>query len=127
MTSSVAGLKSEIMVGYAYAATKAAVVNTRTAGGQWNCAPHGVHREWASRPRPFRTNYSRRAPSAQPEIEKQFASDGTRWAASRNPEEIKGRRPPCCSPLRPSSFMTGITIPVDGRLSWPAERQGDRR
>jgi NAD(P)-dependent dehydrogenase (short-subunit alcohol dehydrogenase family) len=108
--ASVAGLKSEIMCGYAYTATKAAVVNlVRQAAME--LAPYGVMVNGIA-PGPFRTNIAG-GRIQQPEIEAEFASMVPlgRIAA---PDEIKGLAILLSSPA--SSFMTGTTIPIDGGI-----------
>ncbi|MEX0409018.1 SDR family NAD(P)-dependent oxidoreductase [Aquibium sp. LZ166] len=106
--ASVAGLKSEVMCGYAYTATKAAVVNlVRQAAME--LAPYGVMVNGIA-PGPFRTNIAG-GRIRQPEVEAQFASM-VPLGRIADPEEIKGLALLLSSPA--SSFMTGATIPVDG-------------
>ncbi len=108
--SSVAGLKSEVMCGYAYTATKAAVVNlVRQAAME--LAPYDVMVNGIA-PGPFRTNIAG-GRIRQPEIEAEFASM-VPLGRIASPDEIKGLAILLCS--RASSFMTGITIPVDGGI-----------
>lgn len=108
--SSVAGLKSEIMCGYAYTATKAAVVNlVRQAAME--LAPYDVMVNGIA-PGPFRTNIAGgRIRNA--EVEAEFASM-VPLGRIASPEEIKGLAILLCSPA--SSFMTGTTIPIDGGI-----------
>lgn len=108
--SSVAGLKSEVMCGYAYTATKAAVVNlVRQAAME--LAPYDVMVNGIA-PGPFRTNIAGgRIRNA--EVEKEFASM-VPLGRIASPEEIKGLALLLCSPA--SSFMTGTTIPIDGGI-----------
>jgi NAD(P)-dependent dehydrogenase (short-subunit alcohol dehydrogenase family) len=108
--SSVAGLKSEVMCGYAYTATKAAVVNlVRQAAME--LAPYNVMVNGIA-PGPFRTNIAN-GRIRQPEVEAEFASMVPlgRIAA---PQELKGLALLLASPA--SSFMTGTTIPIDGGI-----------
>ena len=108
--ASVAGLKSEVMCGYAYTATKAAVVNlVRQAAME--LAPYNVMVNGIA-PGPFRTNIAN-GRIRQPEVEAEFASMVPlgRIAA---PEELKGLALLLASPA--SSFMTGTTIPIDGGI-----------
>ena len=108
--SSVAGLKSEVMCGYAYTATKAAVVNlVRQAAME--LAPYDVMVNGIA-PGPFRTNIAGgRIRNA--EVEAEFAAM-VPLARIASPDEIKGLAILLCSPA--SSFMTGTTIPIDGGI-----------
>lgn len=108
--ASVAGLKSELMCGYAYTATKAAVVNlVRQAAME--LAPYNVMVNGIA-PGPFRTNIAN-GRIRQPQVEAEFASMVPlgRIAA---PQELKGLALLLASPA--SSFMTGSTIPIDGGI-----------
>jgi NAD(P)-dependent dehydrogenase (short-subunit alcohol dehydrogenase family) len=108
--ASVAGLKSEVMCGYAYTATKAAVVNlVRQAAME--LAPYDVMVNGIA-PGPFRTNIAG-GRIRQPEVEAQFASM-VPLGRIASPEEIKGLALLLSSPA--SSFMTGSTIPIDGGI-----------
>ncbi len=108
--SSVAGLRSEVMCGYAYAATKAAVVNlVRQAAmelAQYNVMVNGIA------PGPFRTNIAG-GRIRQPEVEAQFASM-VPLGRIAEPDEIKGLALLLASPAL--SFMTCSTIAVDGGI-----------
>jgi NAD(P)-dependent dehydrogenase (short-subunit alcohol dehydrogenase family) len=108
--SSVAGLKSEVMCGYAYTATKAAVVNlVRQAAME--LAPYDVMVNGIA-PGPFRTNIAGgRIRNA--EVEAEFAAM-VPLGRIASPDEIKGLAILLCSPA--SSFMTGTTIPIDGGI-----------
>ncbi|MEW5423004.1 SDR family oxidoreductase [Amorphus sp. 3PC139-8] len=111
VVASVAGLKSDPMVGYAYAATKSALVNlVRQAAME--LAPHGVLIN-AVAPGPFRTNIAG-GRIRQPEIEAAFSAL-VPLGRIADPEEIKGLMLLLASPA--SSFMTGTTIPIDGGMA----------
>ena len=108
--ASVAGLKSEVMCGYAYTATKAAVVNlVRQAAME--LAPYNVMVNGIA-PGPFRTNIAN-GRIRQPEIEAEFASM-VPLGRIAIPQELKGLALLLASPA--SSFMTGTTIPIDGGI-----------
>lgn len=108
--ASVAGLKSEVMCGYAYTATKSAVVNLVRQSAMelaaYNVMVNGIA------PGPFRTNIAG-GRIRQPEVAGQFAAM-VPLGRIADPEEIKGLALLLASPA--SSFMTGVTIPVDGGI-----------
>lgn len=108
--ASVAGLKSEVMCGYAYTATKAAVVNLvrQTA---MELAPYNVMVNGIA-PGPFRTHIAD-GRIRQPEVEAEFASMVPLGRIAQ-PQELKGLVLLLCSSA--SSFMTGTTIPIDGGI-----------
>lgn len=106
--ASIAGLKADPMVGYAYAATKAAVVNlTRQAAMEF--APQGV-RVNAIAPGPFRTDIAG-GRIRQPENEAAFAAT-VPMGRIAEPDEIKGLALLLASDA--GSYMTGAVIPIDG-------------
>lgn len=108
--ASVAGLKSEVMCGYAYTATKAAVVNlVRQAAmelASYNVMVNGIA------PGPFRTHIAN-GRIQQPEVAAEFASM-VPLGRIAVPDELKGLALLLSSPA--SSFMTGTTIPIDGGI-----------
>jgi NAD(P)-dependent dehydrogenase (short-subunit alcohol dehydrogenase family) len=113
VTASTAGFRGDPMVGYAYSATKAAVVNlVRQAAmdlARYNVLINGIA------PGPFRTNIGggRMQDSA---TEAAFA-ESLPLGRIGSPEEIKGAALLLAS--QASSFMTGAIIPVDGgALTW---------
>lgn len=113
VTASTAGFRGDPMVGYAYSATKAAVVNlVRQAAmdlARYDVLINGIA------PGPFRTNIGngRMQDSA---TEKTFA-ESLPLRRIGNPDEIKG--PVLLLASQASSFMTGAIIPVDGgALTW---------
>jgi NAD(P)-dependent dehydrogenase (short-subunit alcohol dehydrogenase family) len=108
--ASVAGLKSEVMCGYAYTATKAAVVNlVRQAAME--LAPYNVMVNGIA-PGPFRTHIAN-GRIRQPEVEAEFAALVPMGRIAQ-PQELKGLVLLLCSPA--SSFMTGTTVPIDGGI-----------
>ncbi len=109
VTSSIAGIKGDPMVGYAYAAAKAAL-NNLVRQAALELAPYNVLVN-AIAPGPFYTNLAggrtRRDPEAAKAFEKRVPLG--RIAST---EEIKGLALLLASPA--SSYITGAVIPVDG-------------
>lgn len=108
VTASAAGLSGDPIVGYAYAATKAGVINlVRQAA--IDLAPFGVNIN-AIAPGPIRTNIGngRLHEAGADEI---FAA-ATLLKRIGHPDEIKGAALLLASDA--SSYMTGTTISVDG-------------
>jgi NAD(P)-dependent dehydrogenase (short-subunit alcohol dehydrogenase family) len=115
VTSSIAGLRGERMVGYAYAATKAGVANlVRQAAlelGSYNIRINAIA------PGPFRTNIGE-GRLHDPEIESAFARE-VPLGRIAEVEEIKGLALFLGSPA--SSYVTGAVVPIDGgALACPA-------
>jgi NAD(P)-dependent dehydrogenase (short-subunit alcohol dehydrogenase family) len=113
VTASTAGFRGDSMVGYAYTATKAAVVNlVRQAAidlARFNVLVNAIA------PGPFRTNIGGGRMQIA-ETERAFA-DSLPLGRIGNPDEIKGAALLLAS--QSSSFITGATIPVDGgALAW---------
>jgi NAD(P)-dependent dehydrogenase (short-subunit alcohol dehydrogenase family) len=108
VVASIAGLMAEPNVGYAYAATKAAVVNlVRQAAvelAQHNVLVTGIA------PGPFRTNISGGRIN-DPNVARHF-EEMVPLGRIAEPDEIKGLALLLASPA--SRYMTGITIPIDG-------------
>ena len=99
------------LVGYGYAATKAAVVNlVRQAAMEF--APKGVRINGIA-PGPFRTNIGG-GRIRDPEVEKAFI-DMVPMGRIAEPEEIKGLALYLASDA--SSYVTGTTIPIDGGIT----------
>ncbi len=108
VTSSIAGLKAEQMVGYAYAATKAAVINlVRQAAME--LAPFNVSIN-AIAPGPFYTNIGNGRLS-DPAVAKAF-SDVVPMGRIADTSELQGLALMLGSPA--ASFITGTVIPIDG-------------
>jgi len=109
VTASIAGLGGERMVGYAYAATKAAVINlVRQAALE--LAPFNVLIN-AIAPGPFLTNIAGGRLHRDPQVVRQFEAT-VPLGRIASPEEIKGLALLLASPA--SSFITGTVIPIDG-------------
>jgi NAD(P)-dependent dehydrogenase (short-subunit alcohol dehydrogenase family) len=107
-TASIAGLRSEPLVGYAYTAAKAAVANiVRHAAVE--LAPFNI-RVNAIAPGPFITNI-RDGVFRDPKVVEQFATTVPLGRVAR-PDEIKGLALLLASPA--GSFITGAVIPIDG-------------
>lgn len=104
------GVKSEVMCGYAYTATKAAVVNLVRQSAMELAACNVMVNGIA--PGPFRTNIAN-GRIQQTEVAAQFASM-VPLGRIADPEEIKGLALLLASPA--SSFITGVTIPIDGGI-----------
>jgi NAD(P)-dependent dehydrogenase (short-subunit alcohol dehydrogenase family) len=111
VTASVAGLKAERMVGYAYAATKAAIINiVRVAALE--LAPFNVMVN-AIAPGPFLTNIAGGRLHREPEVIRQFERL-VPLGRMAQPDELKGLALLLASPA--SSFITGTAIPIDGGI-----------
>ena len=108
VTSSIAGLGAEDMVGYAYVATKAAVANlVRQAGRE--LAPFNISVN-AIAPGPFRTNIGG-GRIDDPEVEAAFKALVPAGRIAET-DEMKGLILLLASPA--ASYLTGTVIPIDG-------------
>lgn len=108
-TTSIAGIAAEPLVGYAYAATKAAVGNVvRQAAVE--LAPHNV-RVNAIAPGPFFTNIGNGRLHREPGLVEAFSAMVPLGRVAQ-PGEIKGLALLLASPA--GSFITGTVIPIDG-------------
>jgi NAD(P)-dependent dehydrogenase (short-subunit alcohol dehydrogenase family) len=109
VTTSIAGIKAEPVVGYAYVATKAAMGNVvRQAAVE--LAPFNV-RVNAIAPGPFYTNIRGGVMFRDPEVVKRFEAMVPMGRCAQ-PDEIKGLALLLASPA--GSFITGTVIPIDG-------------
>jgi NAD(P)-dependent dehydrogenase (short-subunit alcohol dehydrogenase family) len=109
VTSSIAGIKSEPIVGYAYVATKAAVHNV-VRHAAVDLARHNVLVN-AIAPGPFLTNIANGRVKRDAEVRKQFEAM-VPLGRIADPDEIKGLALFLASPA--SSYVTGTVIPIDG-------------
>lgn len=109
VTSSIAGLKAETMVGYAYIAAKAAV-NNLVRQAALELAPYNVLVN-AICPGPFTTNIAGGRAHRDPAVRAKFAASVPLGRLAL-PTEIKGLALLLASPA--SSFITGAVIPIDG-------------
>jgi NAD(P)-dependent dehydrogenase (short-subunit alcohol dehydrogenase family) len=111
-TTSVAGIAAEPLVGYAYAAAKAAVTNiVRQAAIE--LAPYNV-RVNAIAPGPFFTNIGNGRLHREPGLVEAFSALVPMGRVA-NADEIKGLALLLASPA--GSFITGAVIPVDGGIT----------
>jgi NAD(P)-dependent dehydrogenase (short-subunit alcohol dehydrogenase family) len=108
-TASIAGLRSEPLVGYGYVAAKAAIVNV-VRHAAVDLAPHNV-RVNAIAPGPFLTNIGDGRLHTEPERARKFAAMVPMGRIAQ-PDEIKGLALLLASPA--GSFITGAVIPIDG-------------
>lgn len=108
VTASIAGLRAETLVGYAYSATKAAVINL-VRHASLELAPYAVSVN-AIAPGPFVTNIAggRMRDAA---VRERFARLVPMQRVAE-PDEIKGLALLLASPA--ASFITGTVIPIDG-------------
>lgn len=112
VTASIAGLRADRMVGYGYAATKAAVINL-VKQAALELAPHNIMVN-AIAPGPFLTNIAGGRLAREPGVVRQFEAT-VPLGRIANTREIKGLAIYLASPA--SSFHTGTVIPVDGGSS----------
>jgi NAD(P)-dependent dehydrogenase (short-subunit alcohol dehydrogenase family) len=109
VTASISGMRSESISGYAYVATKAAVINlvrhTATELAQDNVLVNAIA------PGPFYTNIADGRLRRDPDLVKQF-EDEVPLHRIAQPHEIKGLALFLASDA--SSYVTGTVIPIDG-------------
>jgi NAD(P)-dependent dehydrogenase (short-subunit alcohol dehydrogenase family) len=108
-TTSIAGTRSEPLVGYGYVAAKAAVGNI-VRHAAVDLASYNV-RVNAIAPGPFLTNIAGGRLHREPDIARKFAGP-VPMGRLGHPDEIKGLALLLASPA--GSFITGTVIPIDG-------------
>jgi NAD(P)-dependent dehydrogenase (short-subunit alcohol dehydrogenase family) len=108
VTASIAGMRGERMCGYAYAATKSAVINL-VRQSSIELSSYGVTIN-AIAPGPFLTDIGN-GRLHDPEVAAGFVSDVPMGRLGQ-PDEIKGLALLLASPA--SSYITGAVIPIDG-------------
>jgi NAD(P)-dependent dehydrogenase (short-subunit alcohol dehydrogenase family) len=108
-TASIAGIRSDPLVGYGYVAAKAAVGNI-VRHAAVDLAPYNV-RVNAIAPGPFLTNIAGGRLHREPEVVKKFVA-AVPMGRLGQPDEIKGLALLLASPA--GSFITGTVIPIDG-------------
>jgi len=109
VTSSVAGLTAEPIVGYGYAASKAGL-NNAVRQAAIDLAPYNVRANVIA-PGPFMTNIGGGRLHTDPATVAMFA-DGVPFRRLGHTDELKGLALLLASPA--GSYMTGTVIPVDG-------------
>ena len=109
VTTSIAGIKAESVVGYPYIATKAAMANVvRQAAVE--LAPYNI-RVNAIAPGPFYTNIRGGVMYRDPDVVKRFETMVPMGRCAQT-DEIKGLALLLASPA--GSYITGTVIPIDG-------------
>jgi NAD(P)-dependent dehydrogenase (short-subunit alcohol dehydrogenase family) len=108
-TTSIAGTRSEPLVGYGYVAAKAAVGNI-VRHAAVDLAAYNV-RVNAIAPGPFLTNIAGGRLHRDPDVVKKFAGP-VPMGRLGHPDEMKGLALLLASPA--GSFITGTVIPIDG-------------
>ena len=109
VTTSIGGMKAEPMVGYAYAATKAAL-NNAVRQAAVELAPHNV-RVNAIAPGPFLTNIAGGRLHREPDVAARFAAMVPLGRLGQT-REIQGLALLLASDA--GGFITGSVIPIDG-------------
>lgn len=108
VTASIAGMRAETLVGYAYSATKAAVINL-VRHAALELAPFGISVN-AIAPGPFVTNIAG-GRMREASVRERFAQLIPMQRVA-HPDEIKGLALLLAS--QGASFLTGTVIPIDG-------------